>query len=65
MNLIQRFQSLTPAKRKRVLNAAINSNGRVAFGSARFHDEKRYREGRVIRSTYPVSLMDILIDKIK
>lgn len=65
MNLITRFQSLSEDKRIRVLNAAINSNGRVAFGSARFHDEKRYREGQKIGSTYPVSLMEVLIEKIK
>lgn len=63
--LIQRFQSLTPAKRKRVLNAAINSNGRAAVGSPRFHDEIRYRNGQIIRSTYPVSLMETLLSKIK
>lgn len=65
MNLIQRFQSLTPAKRKRVLNAAINVNGRIAIGSARRDDEKRYRAGQIIRSTYPVSLMEVLLSKIK
>ena len=64
-NLIQRFQSLPLSKRKRVLNAAINCNGRIAIGSARFHDEQRYRAGRKIGSTYPVSLMDSLLSKIK
>lgn len=65
MNLISRFQSLSAAKRKRVLNAAINSNGRISTTSPRWHDERRYREGRKIISTYPVSLMETLLSKIK
>ena len=65
MTLIQRYKSLTLAKRKRVLNCAINVNGRVSIGSPRFDDERRYKEGRVIRSTYPVSVMDVLLSKIK
>jgi len=65
MNLIDRFKSLAPAKRKRILNAAINCNGRVSIGSPRFHDEIRYREGRMIKSTYPLSVMEVLLTKIK
>lgn len=65
MNIIARFQSLTPAKRKRVLNLAINVNGRASIATPRFHDEQRYKEGRIIKSTYPLSVMSVLLDKIK
>jgi hypothetical protein len=64
MTTAEQFKAAAPARRRRLLHAAINSNGRLWVTSVR-QDEARYHEGRTIRSTYPVSVMVVLMQKIK
>ncbi len=63
MTTIEKFKSLSPARQRLAIHAAITLNGRPG-GGAKF-DESRYKQGRKMYSTYALSLMDILIDRIK